>query len=357
MRKTLTVMALMLVFLGLLDLAVSGVLRWAAANGRMGSVVPYFEYGRSVPGKLARWEADPNMIPNLYDVSWSPDVLTESAAGFAAEDPGAGPVVRSYGMSFVNNILQAARDQDPGLIWDPHAGPGAPPNYTFALFEDDAANRRAGDIAVLGILSSSVPAMAALSNRTWAFEQPAPFTYPIFRPEGDGLARIIPLVGSRAAQRALARDPQARAAWAQQLQTQDAFYAPVIFGLTWADASPFARLVRRSLAKRHVTRVETDILTGGYPYALVLERMVAAFARQARADGQHPVVLLVQTRGGGGPDLLATLKPVLTGQGIPYLATAEHLDLQDPSVFLPDGHYRPDLDRRLGAAFLEMIGR
>ena len=42
-------------------------------------------------------------------------------------------------------------------------------------------------IVVLGFLSSSLHAMASLSNRTWSFEQPAPFTYPVFLPEGAGL--------------------------------------------------------------------------------------------------------------------------------------------------------------------------
>lgn len=358
MRKTLSMMALVLVFLALMDFGVAGVLRWAEANGRMGSVVPYFEYGRSVTGKLARWENRPEMIPNLYDLAWRPDVLAASARDFAQEDPAEGPVVRSYGMSFVNNILRAAQTQDPALRWDSHAGPGAPPNYTFALFEDDRASRRAGDIAVLGILSSAVPGMAALSNRTWVFEQPAPFTYPIFRPEGaQGLSRREPLVASLAQQRALSGDPAAARAWAGQLAGEDAFYGPVLFGAAWLDASPFARLVRRSLAKRHIAGVKAELLAGDYPHGPVLERMVLNFAGAARADGQRPVVMLIQTRDPTDPDLRALLGPLLAREGIPYLATAEHIDLRDPSAFVPDGHYRPDLDQRLGRVFLEMVGR
>lgn len=68
------------------------------------------------------------------------------------------------------------------------------------------ANRRKDDVAVLGILSSSVPALAALSNRTWMFEQPAPFTYPVFRPDAQGgLKRIDPLVRSEADLREVSR--------------------------------------------------------------------------------------------------------------------------------------------------------
>ncbi len=356
MKQTAAMLVLILLFLALLDTGVAAVLHRAEAQGRMGSLVRYFDYGRSVPGKLARWEAHPTAYGNLYDVAWRSDILAISTAAFAEEPPGIGPVIRSYGMSFVNNIIRAAQEQEPGLKWDNHAGPGAPPNFTYAVFQEDRANRRKGDIVVLGILSSSVPAMAALSNRSVAFEQPAPFTYPIFQPDGAGLTRIEPLVNSARAQRGLARDPVAKQAWTDQFTTQDAFYSPITFGLTWLDVSPFARLVRRSLAKAHITQVKSDILAGeDYPYAEVLERMIVAFARMARADGQIPVVMAIQTRKPLNVDIAALTIPVLEREGVAYLATADHFDPSDVSGFVPDGHYKPEIDARFAAAFRRIL--
>jgi hypothetical protein len=339
----------------LMDACVALSLAAMDYSGRFDAIVRYFDYGRSVPGKLARWEADPERPGNLYDVAWRPEIVAQSGALFASEPPDAGPVVRCYGMSFTNNILRKAAEVESRLALDLHSGPGAPPNFTFGLFEDDRANRRAGDVAILGVLSSSVPMMAALSNRTWVFEQPAPFTYPIYRLDGPGLRRVDPLVNSAAAQRALAEDPESRRAWSRQMAAEDAFYSAVAFRMQFLDSSPFVRLVRRAHAIDHVNRVKREIMNGAYPYADVLQRMIARFARIAREDGQIPLVMLIQSRDPADPDILELAKPVLEREQIPYFATAEHFDPRDLSGFIGDGHYREEVDRKFGAVIAELI--
>ncbi|MEM6867297.1 MAG: hypothetical protein AAF528_02835 [Cyanobacteria bacterium P01_C01_bin.121] len=357
MRKTLIVSAVTLVLLASLDGLITLTLGWVERSGRMSSLVQYFEYGRSVPGKLERWEQNPGVRGNLYDVAWPAEIIANSQKEFAIGRNTSEPVIRSYGMSFVNNILRATKGLEPSLIWDSHSGPAAPPNFTYAVFEQDRENRRPKDIVVLGILSSSVTAMAALSNRSWAFEQPAPFTYPIYWPDGEnGLRPVTPLINSPTEQRALTRDSDALKAWRNQLATEDAFYAPQTFGLIWADQSPFARLVRRSFAKEHIAQTKVAILSGQYPYTEVLQRMISRFALQARTDSQIPVVMLIQTGDLRDPDLLSIAKPVLTQHDIPYFATAEHFDPQDPSGFVSDGHYLPRVDHLFAEVFLEQIG-
>jgi hypothetical protein len=140
------------------------------------------------------------------------------------------------------------------------------------------------------------------------------------------------------------------------LEAVDAFFSPVTFGATVLDVSPFARLVRRSLAKRHLRKVTTAILDDdAFPYAEVLCRMIDKFAETARADGQRPVVMLIQSRDPHDPDLLAIARPVLERAAIPYLATAEHFDPREYNGFLPDGHYRPEVDRIFGKALLHIL--
>ena len=265
------------------------------------SLVRFFDYGRSVPGKLAQWEATPNTPGNLYKVAWKSQGLALSKQLFSHETDGTKSVLRVYGMSFVNHIVDAAVFQHPGLKVDKHSGPGAPPNYTYSFFMDDRANRREGDIVLLGILSSSVPAMAALSNRTWAFEQPAPFTYPVYHPEGDSdLSRTDPLVRSLADQRGLVTDPHAAAVWEDQMRSVDGFYSAAAFALPWLDASPLMRLARRSLAQSTINHTKKQIVANpeGSPYAYgpVLRRMARKFADVARSDRQVPIVVLVQSR-------------------------------------------------------------
>lgn len=356
MRKALEVCGLSLLIFIAMDVAIGIGLSFAERAGRFGSLVQYFEYGRSTPGKLAKWEADPEAPGNLYDVAWRDEAVRISRAGFIADAAGDQPAIRSYGMSFVDNILRAALDLDPAFYWDSHGGPGAPPNYTFALFEDDRANRRAGDIAILGVLSSAVPAMAALSNRTWVFEQPAPFTYPIYELGADGLARIEPVVTSAAMNRSLKDDHALRRAWLKQLSHEDRFYSPRAFAAAWLDISPFARLVRRSLAVSQISRTKAGIVNANaYPYRDVLSRMIASFAEQARRDGVKPVVFLIQTGDLADADLVSVLKETLQAHAIPYLATAELAEIRNPSNFAPDGHYTPEADRIFAEQFLEML--
>jgi hypothetical protein len=291
-------------------------------------------------------------------VAWRGDKLAESRALFAAHGPDDGPPVRGYGMSFVGHILAPAHDMDPSVGLDLHGGPSAPPNYCYALFRDDRAQRRAGDVAVLGILSSSTAAMASMSNQIWNFEQPAPFTYPVFVPEGaTGLRAIEPLIATAAQQRAVLTDPELAAAWQGQLAAEDRLYAPEAYAFSTLDASPFARLVRRSLATDATRRLEHAVLAedGTYPWREVLDRMIRDFVDTARADGQIPVVFLIQGRVPTDPDLRAAALPTLQALGAPYLATADHASPRDGNNYLGDGHLTPAVNDRLAAAFLDIL--
>lgn len=355
MRRHLALIGLTLLALVLIDLLAAAALSSGAAPG---ALVRYFEYGRSVPGKLAQWVAHPDMKGALFDVAWRGEKIAESRALFAAEAPDAGPTVRGYGMSFVGHILTPAHELDPSLGLDLHGGPSAPPNYCYALFLDDRAQRRPGDVAVLGILSSSTAAMASMSNQTWNFEQPAPFTYPVFLPDGaSGLRAVEPRVATAEQQRAALSDPAQAAAWAAQLAAEDLLYAPEAYALPGLDISPFARLVRRSLATDATRRAEAAVLAedGTYPWREVLARMIRDFVETARADGQVPVVFLIQGRDPGDPDLREAALPVLQALDAPYLATADVASPRDGANYLGDGHLTPAANDLLAARFLEIL--
>jgi hypothetical protein len=356
MKRTFGVFGLTVLLVAVLDIAVAFTLNWAERTWRFGGLVQYFEYGRSVPGKLEKWRKNSDAGFNLYDVGWREADVATSSADFATEDPGQGPVIRSYGMSFVNNIIENAVMLDPDIIWDQHAGPGVPPNYTYALFEDDRENRRSGDIVVLGVLASTLPAMGSFSNQTWAFEQPAPLTYPIYQPTSGGLMRIDPVITSSSQLSTLRTNKTLAAKWHDQLTQYDAFYGIETHGAPVLDASPFARLIRRAAATSHVAQTKTEILSSqSYPYRDALNQMIQEFVQTAQSDGQVPVVMLVQDKDAGGVNLLKTVQPALLETGVSYFATAEHFDPRDPSGFLSDGHYRPEIDRLFAAAFLKLL--
>lgn len=358
MKNALKTIACTLVALIVLDVLAALVLAGPAPT----SLKTFFNYGRSVPGKIAQWKANPDLRGNLLNVSWLPDLMDLSAEQAAARPAGDEPVVHTYGMSFVVRITDAAQKARPDLQLAHRGGPAAPPNFTYAAFLKDRENRRPDDVAVLGILSYSVGAMGSFSNRTWVFEQPSPFTYPIFLPDGDGgLREIEPVVETLEQEMSLEDDPDLAGQWYDQLRDQDRVFAPAAFDLSWLDISPFARLVRRSLAQGDIAGRKAEIIArpedGTMPYAEVLRRMITSFNAIAREDGQIPIVLLVQGRDPVDPDLKALLKPWLEEEGYPYLATADHQSPRDPRAFLPDGHYQPEIDARFGQAFLKVLDR
>lgn len=338
-----------------MDISVAVGIRIANYHGKFGALVQYFEYGRSVPGKLEQWTARPPSSLNLFDISWRGATVEQSKELFNREDPIAGFVVRSYGMSFVNQILESATEQDSSLVIDNHSGPAVPPNYTFALFNDDSLNRRTNDIVVLGILSSSVAGMGSFGNRTWNFEQPAGVTYPVYWPDGDGLRKVEPISKSADLERRFDQNPKLSVAWNAQLSEEDLFYSAISFGARQLDYSPLARLARRSMAKRSIDQLEAKILNGLYPYEDVLHRMIAQFAKKAREDGQFPIVMLIQSKNLNDIDVLEVARPILLRDDIDYLATVDHFDPRDLAGFQSDGHYRPEINHILGAAFLKLV--
>ena len=85
--------------------------------------------------------------------------------------------------------------------------------------------------------------------------------------------------------------------------------------------------------------------------------MIVRFAETARSDGQIPVVMLVQGRDPADADLLAVTGETLDRHGIAYLATAEHFDPRNLAGFESDGHYRREIDRRFGIAFVALLDR
>lgn len=336
------------VALVVLDLLVALLLLRAPA-----SLTSFFDYGRSVPGKIDHWDRSPGTPGNLLEIAWRPGLMAQSAQQFAAGDPA--PTLRSYGMSFTQQLVDAARRIDPGLRTDDHAGPGAPPNFVYSVFLDDRASRRAGDVVIFGILSSSVPALASFSNRTWVFEQPAPFTYPIFRPDpAGGLTRLDPAVAAFADM----ADPAKVSAFDIQMRTEDGLWTPEAFALPGLDVSPFARLLRRALATGAIDAREAAITAhperGQMPWAEVLRRMVREVARISREDGQIPLIVLVQARDLSSPALREALVPLLEAENIPYLATDTVADPRDAAAYLPDGHLTRAVNDALAGRMLAM---
>jgi hypothetical protein len=360
LHEALVVAVWILIFLVGADVTINRVFRLpldprVEAKGRL---QVYFNYGWSIEAKLRRavGPTDETSSP-LMLAGWIERDVTK-APPVPAPSPG-GLVVSSYGMSFSNQVVEGLAEVDPRIQLRLFGGPGAPVNHAYATYERDRVNK--SNVVILGILGSSVQGLATNNGMTWRFEGPAPFTYPRYFQETEGLRAEWPMVRSLEDFRARLADPAGWEAYVSELRATDAFYNTFLFRHDVSDQSALIRLVRRAVAQRWQSSKAAEIHgPSGFvlenPLINSLREIVSAFAANARREGKMPIALLIQDQG-YRDHVYRALEPVLTRDQIPYLSTHTICPDSDPRNFLPDGHFTHDANRKISQALLEVIRR
>jgi hypothetical protein len=328
-------------------------------NTSPGAMNLYFDYGRSIEGKVSRqMGASDDTTAPIARVGWLDAHLGEGEA--VRPVPGKPLLVAIYGMSFAGNVGEALVKLDPGITLRVIAGPSAPPSFSFAAYEADR-DRHQAKVVILGILASSVKGMGAMTGMTWGAEVPAPYTFPKYRLEKGQLKAIQPEVRSLAECRAALSQPQQRDAFVDQLRAQDQFFDSFVFEKNLLDASAIVRMIRRAWAKSHQDNVTSQIHTStgfnpDWDQTPVLKRMVEEFAATAKRDDRLPIVLLFNDQG-YDDHLYQLLKPTLEQNKIPFVSSHDLAPATDRSNFVADGHFTPAVDQRLAERVLAVVNR
>jgi hypothetical protein len=318
----------------------------------------YFEYGRSVEGKLARMIGSTDELSSpIAQAGWLDPELWKKLNIPTNRAPGEDLLVAIYGMSFSNQVGEAMKEMDAKIGLRLVAGPAAPPNYAFAAYNLDRGKHQA-DVAILGILASSVKALRTISGLTWFFEAPAPYTYPRYFVEDGKLKTIWPKVLSLAQFRAVIQDKQQWQEFVTQIRENDQFFNSFLFKRNWLDNSAIVRLIRRAYAQRHQAIITNQIhSSAGFNADIdipVLSAIVTDFAATARSDGKWPIVLLISDRG-YEDHLFQALSPTLEGASIPYLSTHNIAPATDIRNFVGDGHFTESANKLIAKAVLKLI--
>lgn len=344
--------------LALLDAALGWVFRMPADPRRAPSALAqYFDFGRSIETKLDRLAgaADSLAAPVAHPGWLAPDALDPDSSLAPGQRR-----MTVFGQSFSYAIGESAAAAEPGLRFRARGGPSSPPSHLYAMWLVDR-RRVHSDVAVLGVLASSVRGMDATTAATWMFESPYPYTYPRWRLSGDSLAGAWPRVQSLPALRATLHDPTALAAWQRDLATDDAWYDARLFSHRLADHSVLLRFLRRAWAQRQ-QRMHTALLHGPKGFredaeaVAVLRRMVGRFARGVREDGGVPVVVVVNDRG-YDDHLWRALERTLHDERVPFVSTHALAPATDAANFVADGHLVGAANRRIGEAVARAIRR
>ncbi|MEM8807729.1 MAG: hypothetical protein AAGF01_17050 [Cyanobacteria bacterium P01_G01_bin.38] len=319
----------------------------------------YFDYGRSIESKLER------MVKN--EVTNSDPIV---ASGWIAPKtwqplPQAPQIdhdllVAVYGMSFANQAARALADVDGKITLRMIAGPSAPPSHSFAAFMADTEGKDA-DVAMMGILASSVKRMRSISGMNWTYEHPAPYTYPHYTVEQDELVAVEPVImtADEFVEAFNNRDEN----WQrlqQQMKQYDAPFDAFVFHENLTDHSAIVRLIRRGWANRQRGLSEAglyDLREGFNPDASeiqTLKVMLTEFVATARASGQTPVILLINNQG-----YSAHLHEVLSAhvESLDALMLSTHtiVPSDDPRNFIADGHFTPEANQKIGQALQKII--
>ena len=355
-RDSLRVACLVLAWMALADWAIGVALKPDAR--RFPELQRYFEYGRSIEGKLF------HMMTGLRDgrilsAGWIDQEQLKQLPSKAK--PGSDLLVAAYGQSFTLNAVNGAASIDQGLTLRNIGGPGAPASHSYWAYRADAPLRRA-DVVVFGVLSSTVGQLASMSGLISMFENPAPFTYPRYRMVAGRLEEELPRIRSEAEFRAAfaARSTQWQA-FERQLEASDKGYDAFTFSESWIDASTVGRLVRRGWVA-HRRDYDDGVYSPEQGFdpdseeVRALRQILLELDAATRSRGERLIVLLLHTQG-HSDRLHAVLKDELRAARVEYLSTHALFSANDPGNFLPDGHYAPLASEALSRELRNLIRR
>jgi hypothetical protein len=340
--------------------AVAGIVFRPPADPRMpmSSMQLYFDYGRSIEGKLRR----------EVGASSAQDTLIVGAGWIANVCNGDSPVSSDklvfdmYGMSFTNRIGKRLLELDPALTMSGYGGPSAPINHSYACFlRRFNAQAHLAPVQILGVLASSVPRMLTLSGLTTSFEAIQPFTYPRYSLTTDGrLVAFSPSITSPDELRQALADPPKWRRFVDELAAHDYFYDRFVFRSDVFDHSVLGRMVRRAWGQR-IERARLAELrpaegfAGSPEIAPVLRAILTDLANKVRSVHALPIVILMEDRGFGGS--LSAAVPALKADNIPFVLTSDLVSPGASENFLSDGHFAPAANDKIAKAVLTLLRR
>ncbi len=326
-------------------------------NTNPGTLALYFDYGRSIEGKVRRQlgTSNENSAP-IAQAGWldPKDWQTQPNKPNTKQDI----LVAMYGMSFTNDVAKVMEQIDPRITIRRIDGPTAPPNHSFAAYSLDRKNHNA-DVVIWGILASSLQGLNAMTGMTWSAEVPAPFTFPSYYLEQGNLKAIWPSIDSLETLRLAKQDEKRWQAFVTQLQNNDKFYNTFSFEQNVFDNSSIVRMIRRAWTQKYKSQKLSQIHTSEgfnerWEGIAVLNEMIKQFAKTAKADGKVPIILVINNVN-YDDHLFKAIEPTLSKESIPYVSTHDIVPATDMTNFVSDGHFTPEANQKIAQQVLKLI--
>ena len=181
-----------LLYISIIDAGINLILAYPSdpRNVNPSYLQTYFEYGRSSEGKLRRMtgRSGDESAP-IVAHGW---MTSENYASLPNKPLKKDQVLVSvYGMSHTGELAGAISKLNKNLIIRQIIAPGAPPNWTYSMYQFDKS-RHQPDVVILGIMTDSVPFISSTSGATTYFDMSYPYTFPRFVMGKDKLLPLFP---------------------------------------------------------------------------------------------------------------------------------------------------------------------
>ena len=323
-HKSIQAILWIVFYLVIMDIGVNIVFRFPTdpQNTPPSFFQGYFEYGRSVEGKLDTMTKSANVQSDpILEHGWlqkkSYDLLPKKAGENQT-------LVAVYGMSHAKLLGEAISKIDNRYIIRNITGPGAPTGWAFAAYKEDS-NHHEAKVVILGIMTDSIAYLSATSGATSYFDMSHPYTFPRYFVENAQLKQVNPPFFTGEGFIEYFYNPRKWAAYTDWLSKNDKFYDAFLFKRSLTDMSALFRVLRRAYSQKIKTNLISQVYTkDGFNLnseeVIALRKILEVFAQSAREQGRLPIVYIVNNEG-RSDHLYKALKPVLDTYNIPSLST------------------------------------
>jgi len=358
--KSIKIILWIIFYLVLIDLCINVIFRYPQDPKNISPTFlqSYFDYGRSVEGKL-QWmtRRTPESSAPRVSGGW---LKSDKYLSLPTKASGKNEVlIALYGMSHTQCLWEAILKTDKRFLIRGFMAAGAPPNWSYAAYEYDRRRHKA-DVAIIGILTDTVPQITATTGMTAFFDSSFPYTFPRYTIKENKLNVAPPPFYNAKSYIEYFYDQSKWNKYRKWLSEHDKYYDAFLFQNSLLDHSAFFRLLRRAYSEREKSiRIKNVYTNRGFNEAseeiIILKAIVKSFADSARKDGIIPIVYVVNSKG-SGDHLYRALKPVFEANDIPYLSTHVICPPDDPHMYLAENsHFIPSKDMELAAAMIKII--
>lgn len=348
-------------YLVVIDVAINLIFRFPADPAKIAPTFlqGYFEYGRSVEGKLDRMTRNIGSdAAGILGYGWLKDERYDS---LPKSTEGGKILVAVYGMSHTKELGKTLAEIDRRFVIRDITAPGAPPNWSFAAYELDK-EKHAAKVVILGIMTDAVPYLGSTAGMTSYFEMSHPYTYPRYHVENGQLNTEAPPYYTSEGFKEYYLNPGKWESYRSWLEKNDKYYDTLLFSKSMLDSSAMIRVLRRSYSEKIKEKRVREVYTAaGFNVkseeVASLQAIIKSFARMAREQKSIPIIYLVNNEG-RGDHLYQVLKPVLEANEIPFLSTHAICPPDDPTVYTGiNSHFIPSKDQELAREIIKIIER